>query len=108
MVVSVGFTVTLPSTPTAPTPLPIDTLSAPVVVQLKVAVPPAVIEVGVAEKLSMGGAGLAATTVITTVSALLVAPWLSVTISSTVCTPMGMVMVNVGALFKGLPFSVQL
>ena len=46
----------------APTPLSIVTLVAPAVVQLKMAIPPAAIEVGVAEKLStVGGAGLTVT-----------------------------------------------
>ncbi len=51
-----GLTVTLPSTATAPTPLSIETPVAPVVVQLNVADPPAVIEVGEAAKLSTVGA----------------------------------------------------
>ena len=51
-----------------PTPLSIETLSAPVVVQLKLAKPPAVIEVGVAEKLStLGAAGVPTLTVAVTV-----------------------------------------
>ena len=62
---TVGFTVTLPSTATAPTPLSIETLSAPVVVQLRVADPPTVMVDGTAEKLSPvggpGGAGLTVT-----------------------------------------------
>ena len=63
---TVGFTVILPLTATAPTPLSIDTLSAPVVVQLRLADPPTVIETGVVEKLSTvggvgGGAGLTVT-----------------------------------------------
>ncbi len=64
---AVGFIVTLPSTATAPAPLSIETLSASVVVQLKVAESPAAIEFGVAEKLStVGGPGDAGSTVTVT------------------------------------------
>ena len=53
---------TLPSTATAPTPLSIETSVAPVVVQLKVVVWPAVIVAGLAARLStVGGAGLTPT-----------------------------------------------
>ncbi len=62
--VVVGLTVMLPSRGRFDPPL-ITTLSAPVVVQFRMADPPAVIEVGVAEKLSTvgspGDAGLTVT-----------------------------------------------
>ena len=62
----VGLTELLPSAGRLGPPS-IDTLSAPVVVQLRVADSPTVIEVGVAEKLStVGAAGGAGLTVMVT------------------------------------------
>ena len=62
MVVDPGVTVTLLSAATVPTPLSIVRLSAPVVIQLRVADPPAVIVGGTTEKLSIvGDAGLTVT-----------------------------------------------
>ncbi len=66
VVVVIGLTELLPSTDRLGPPL-IDTLSASVVVQFRVADSPTVIEVGVAEKLSMvGGPGGAELTVTVT------------------------------------------
>jgi hypothetical protein len=55
----------LPSTATVPTPLSIDTLSAPVVVQAKVAEPTAVIALGAAAKPSTLGAAAFCTSTVT-------------------------------------------
>ena len=102
----VGLTEMLPSGSRLAPPL-IDTLSAPVVSQLRVVDSPAVIKVGVAAKLSMMTLVSLATTVTTTVS-VLVAPWSSVTVSSTVCTPTGWLTENVGVLPNMVPFLVQI
>ena len=55
MVLALGVTVTLPDVATVPMPLSMDTAEALVVDQVKVAVCPALMLAGLAEKLMVGG-----------------------------------------------------
>ena len=73
VVVVFGLTVLLPSASRLAPPL-IDTLSASVVVQVRVAVSPDVIVVGAAEKLSTVGGGVGTGLTVTVTLALAVPP----------------------------------